>query len=66
MLAAILTENQVLAPFQVCQSCMLADASGQPRWREGQLCCGRAIDKLTLEQPEQYQCVMGFRIVKVE
>ncbi|OKH33901.1 hypothetical protein NIES2101_39540 [Calothrix sp. HK-06] len=66
MLAAILTENQILAPSKVCQSCMLADASGQPRWREGQLYCGRAVDKITTEQPEQYQCVMGFRVVKVD
>ncbi|MBF2064213.1 MAG: hypothetical protein IGS39_07305 [Calothrix sp. C42_A2020_038] len=63
---AILTENQIFTPGQVCQSCMLADASGQPRWHGGQLYCGRAIGKLTDKQPEQYQCVMGFRVIKVE
>ncbi|BAZ42899.1 hypothetical protein NIES4101_88690 [Calothrix sp. NIES-4101] len=62
---AILTDNQILLPCQVCQSCLLADASGQPRWRDGQLRCGQAISKIAEEQPEQFQCVMGFRIVKI-
>ncbi|NJL64152.1 MAG: hypothetical protein HC903_22855 [Methylacidiphilales bacterium] len=63
---AILTDNQILLPCQVCQSCLLADASGKPRWREGQLGCGQAISKITEEQPEQFQCIMGFRIVKIK
>jgi hypothetical protein len=63
---AILTENQIIAPEQICQSCLLADANGQPRWREGRLRCAIAISKLTEEQPEQYLCLMGFRVVKIE
>ncbi len=35
----ILTDNQIFAPEQVCQSCLLADGSGQPRWRGGKLHC---------------------------
>ncbi|MBE9053257.1 hypothetical protein IQ243_23095 [Nostocales cyanobacterium LEGE 11386] len=62
----ILMDEQILAPAQVCQSCLLADESGQPRWRGGQLRCGQAIRKLTAHQPEQYECMMGFRIAYVE
>ncbi|MBD0388722.1 MAG: hypothetical protein ICV54_20010 [Nostoc sp. C3-bin3] len=62
----ILMDEQILAPEQVCQSCLLADRSGQPRWRAGQLRCGQAIHKLTQQQPDQYECVMGFRIAYIE
>ncbi|MDF5716799.1 MAG: hypothetical protein PUP93_23745 [Rhizonema sp. NSF051] len=62
----IVMEDQILTPRQVCQSCLLADGRGQPRWRQGQLCCGRAVHKLTEQQPEQYECMMGFRIANVE
>lgn len=59
-------EDQILAPQHVCQSCLLADQSGQPRWSRGQLRCGQAIRKLTPQQPNQYQCMMGFRIAHIE
>jgi hypothetical protein len=62
----IMMDNQLLPPEQVCQTCLLADQSGQPRWRQGQLRCGRAIHKLTEAQPEQYECQMGFRIANIE
>jgi hypothetical protein len=62
----ILMENQVLASGQVCQSCLLANASGEPRLREGKLGCGRIINQLHDQLPEQYQCLMGFHIVKIE
>ena len=62
----ILMEEQILALQQVCQSCLLADRSGQPRWSQGQLRCGQAIRKLTAGQPDQYQCLMGFRIANIE
>lgn len=61
----ILMENQLLNPQQVCQSCLLADQSGQPRWRRGQLCCGHPLGKTTQEQPEVYECEMGFRIANI-
>ena len=61
----ILMDDQILAPQHVCQSCLLADQSGQPRWRQGQLRCGHAIRKLTEQQPDQYQCQMGFRIANI-
>lgn len=62
----ILMDDQILAPQHVCQSCLLASSSGQPRWRGGQLRCGRTIRKLTEQQPDQYQCMMGFRIANIE
>jgi len=62
----ILMDEQVLSPNQVCQNCLLADQSGQPRWHRGKLGCGQAIRKLTPHQPDQYECEMGFRIANVE
>ncbi|MBR8832859.1 MAG: hypothetical protein DSM106950_02145 [Stigonema ocellatum SAG 48.90 = DSM 106950] len=62
----ILMEDQILTPGQVCRSCLLADSSGQPRWCQGQLRCGHAIGKLTDKHPDQYECLMGFRIVNIE
>ncbi len=62
----IVTENQIFAPQQVCQSCLLADGRGQPRWHRGQLTCGHAIGKVSEQQPDQYECFMGFRIANIE
>ncbi len=62
----ILMEDQILAPQQVCQSCLLADSSGQPRWRQGQLRCAHLVRKIAEQQPDQYECLMGFRIANIE
>jgi hypothetical protein len=62
----VLMENQLISPQQVCQTCLLADQSGQPRWSNGRLRCGHALNKLTDQQPEQYECAMGFRIANIE
>jgi hypothetical protein len=62
----MLIEDQILAPGQVCQSCLMADSSGQPRWRQGKLRCGQQLRQLTEQQSEQYQCMMGFRIAYIE
>ncbi|NET01114.1 MAG: hypothetical protein F6K62_02650 [Sphaerospermopsis sp. SIO1G2] len=62
----ILTDDQIFAPEQVCQSCLLASESGQPRWQGGKLCCGEAVRQCTKHQPEQYKCVMGFRIANIQ
>ena len=61
----ILMENQILVPQQVCQSCLLADQAGRPRWHQGQLRCGRAL-MVSDNQPEQYECQMGFRVANIE
>lgn len=62
----ILINDQILKPQRVCQTCLLADASGQPRTRKGKLCCGQAVGKFTEQQPDQYECMMGFKIVNIE
>ncbi|HBE17217.1 MAG TPA: hypothetical protein DEG17_25520 [Cyanobacteria bacterium UBA11149] len=61
----ILTEEQIIPPTQVCRSCLLADKNGQPRWHHGKLGCGHAVRKLADNQPDQYECEMGFRIANV-
>ncbi|HEY9742355.1 MAG TPA: hypothetical protein V6C90_17860 [Coleofasciculaceae cyanobacterium] len=62
----ILMDEQILSPTLVCQSCLLADKSGQPRWRQGKLSCGHAVRNLTPHQPDQYECEMGFRVANIE
>lgn len=62
----IVMENQLLPTHQVCQACLMADQSGQPRWQPGKLRCGRALTQTTDSQPEQYECQMGFRIANID
>jgi hypothetical protein len=62
----ILIDNQLVSPQKVCPGCLLADQSGEPRWREGRLCCGHAVRKTMEQQPDQYECKMGFRVANVE
>jgi hypothetical protein len=62
----IITEEHLISPTQVCQTCLLADRSGQPRWHNGKLCCGNAVQPLSRELPPQYECCMGFRLVNIE
>jgi hypothetical protein len=61
----MLTNNQLFSPHVVCQSCLLADHYGQPRWHQGQLSCGRQVCGASKQQPQQYQCQMGFRIAEI-
>lgn len=62
----ILMDNQLIDPEQVCQTCLLASQSGQPRWSGGRLHCGRALLKHFDQEPEQFECAMGFRVANVE
>ena len=62
----IVMENQLVTPQRVCQNCLLADQTGQPRWKGGQLRCGHPVPKLTDTQADQYECQMGFRIASIE
>jgi hypothetical protein len=61
----VLMEQQLLAPGCICQTCPLADRSGQPRWQQGQLQCGQEIRPLSDHHPQQYRCLMGFRIANI-
>lgn len=62
----ILMRDQLIPPQQICQTCLFADQSGQPRWANGQLRCGYAVPMLSQKQPEQYECQMGFRIAEID
>ena len=62
----VLINDQILKPQRVCQTCLLADASGQPRTNKGKLCCAQVVRKFTEQQADQYECMMGFKIVNIE
>lgn len=62
----ILTDDCILSPKQVCQTCLLANCNGEPRWRCGQLQCGRAIGKLSDKQPSRFRCEMGFLLAQID
>lgn len=62
----ILIGDRPISPEQICQTCLLADQSGQPRWQHGQLRCGQTIRRRGEHLPEQYQCQMGFRVTNLE
>lgn len=60
----ILLDNQVIPSASVCDSCLMANQSGQPRWHDGKLGCAQRLESTT--QLPQYQCQMGFRLANVE
>lgn len=62
----ILMDNQLISPQIVCKTCLMADQSGKPRWQSGQLRCGHAIRKATEQQPDQFECQMGFRVADIK
>jgi hypothetical protein len=62
----IILDDQLLPTQQVCQACLMATESGQPRWQQGRLRCGRALSKHSSDQPDQYECQMGFRVANIE
>lgn len=57
--------EQLVPAQQVCQNCLMASRDGQPRWESGQLRCGRAIASALPQQPDQFDCKMGFRVIQV-
>ncbi len=61
----IMIDNQRVKPATVCQSCPMASQSGQPRWQQGRLRCGRPVDSALNNGPTQYECTMGFRVTKL-
>lgn len=62
----ILLDSQLISPERICQSCLLADRTGQPRWSGGQLRCGRALQRHNNQELEQFECQMGFRVANVD
>ena len=65
LMLVMIADEQILSVRQVCQNCLMADRSGLPRWYEGKLRCGRALDKSTEQQATVYECQMGFRVTQV-
>jgi hypothetical protein len=61
----VVMDSQLFPPETVCQGCLMADQTGQPRWHGGQLRCGRALDRHSRSEPEQFECQMGFRIAHI-
>jgi len=59
-------DDQIISPDCVCQGCLMADQSGLPRWSSGKLRCGRTLQKGMDNQPDQYECQMGFRVANIE
>ncbi|MEY3300308.1 MAG: hypothetical protein RLZZ597_3568 [Cyanobacteriota bacterium] len=62
----MMTDSQIISPQMVCQTCLLADQNGQPRWRHGSLGCGRLVTGIDHGQPAQFECQMGFRVASID
>lgn len=60
----VLLDNQVIPSASVCAGCLMANHSGQPRLRDGQLGCAQRLESSTALP--QYQCQMGFRLANIE
>ena len=61
----IITDEQLLSPKQVCQTCLMASRGGLPRWHQGTLKCGHSINKSSEKQATVYECQMGFRVANI-
>jgi len=61
----VMMKDQLLAPTAVCQTCLMADQTGQPRFHHGRLTCGRSLTNSQAGQPQQYECQMGFKIADI-
>jgi len=57
--------DRLIPMQQVCQNCLMASQDGQPRWEDGRLRCGRAVVAQSPQQANQFECQMGFRVIKV-
>jgi hypothetical protein len=62
----MLIGDRLISPEQVCQTCLMADQSGQPRWQRGRLRCGQSIQRQSERLPEQFECQMGFRVANID
>lgn len=66
IMLVILTDEQILSTQQVCQSCLLADRRGLPRWHQGKLSCGHCLSKAGSDRPALYECQMGFVLASID
>ncbi len=65
-MVVMITEANMLDPHCVCQTCLLADRGGQPRWRGDRLQCGRSATQVDGDRGHRYECQMGFVIAKID
>lgn len=61
----VMMNDQLLSHTVVCQTCLMADQKGEPRFRKGHLSCGRSLDKPKEGHPRQYECQMGFKMAEI-
>ncbi|RFP60245.1 MAG: hypothetical protein BJG00_007245 [Limnothrix sp. CACIAM 69d] len=61
----MLLNSGLLTPKDVCQGCLWADRTGNPRWRNGHLSCAHAVRPAAENQPACYECEMGFLLADV-
>ena len=61
----IVLDEQILSTEKVCPSCLLANAEGSPRWRNGKLKCGRYAKPKEANQTSLHECQMGFKLAHV-
>ena len=59
------TSDRLIPIHQICPYCVMASQAGEPRWENGQLRCGQAIVMESPHQPDQFECEMGFRVIKI-
>lgn len=59
------TSDRLITIQQICQHCLMASQAGEPRWENGRLRCGQAIVMESPYQPDQFECEMGFRVIKI-
>jgi hypothetical protein len=57
--------DRLIPSQRVCQNCLMASQAGEPRWADGALRCGRAVVVESPQQPDQFDCQMGFRVIKL-
>lgn len=62
----MITDDQIFSASQVCQNCLMAERSGLPRWRGGQLGCGKALQDSSSRQAKIYKCQMGFNVTQID
>lgn len=61
----VMMKDQLLSPNAICKNCLMANQQGEPRFHQGRLTCGRSLNSLSENQPQQYECQMGFKIAHI-
>ena len=65
-MVVMMIDRQLLSAKQVCQSCLMANRFGLPRWNRGELGCGKIMEKSDPDQATVYRCHMGFNVTQID